>query len=66
MGVREQSGVLEQIVRNIEHSLRSRDIPEALEADVTNLEVHDVLHVSDIPTPAGVEILAARTWSSLP
>jgi len=59
MGVREQSGVLEQIVRNIDIRCDPRDIPEALEADVTNLEVHDVLHVSDIPTPAGVEILAA-------
>jgi len=59
MGVREQSGVLEQIVRNIDIRCEPRDIPEALEADVTNLEVHDVLHVSDIPTPAGVEILAA-------
>ena len=59
MGVREQSGVLEQIVRNIDIRCDPRDIPEALEADVTNLEVHDVLHVSDIPTPAGVEILEA-------
>jgi len=35
MGVREQSGVLEQIVRNIDIRCDPRDIPEALEADVT-------------------------------
>jgi len=57
IGVREQAGILEQIVRNIDIRCEPRDIPEALEADVTNLAVHDVLHVSDIPTPAGVEIL---------
>ena len=57
IGVREQAGILEQIVRNIDIRCEPRDIPEALEADVANLGVHDVLHVSDIPTPAGVEIL---------
>jgi large subunit ribosomal protein L25 len=57
LGVREQAGVLEQIVRNIDIRCAPRDIPEALEVDVTNLAVHDVLHVSDIPHPAGVEIL---------
>jgi len=57
IGVREQSGMLEQIVRSIEIRCEPREIPEALEVDVTNLGVHDVLHVSDIPTPAGVEIL---------
>jgi len=57
IGVREQAGVLEQIVRNIDIRCEPRDIPEALEVDVTNLAVHDVLHVSDIPHPAAVEIL---------
>jgi large subunit ribosomal protein L25 len=59
IGVREQSGMLEQIVRSIEIRCEPREIPEALEVDVTNLGVHDVLHVSDIATPAGVEILDA-------
>jgi large subunit ribosomal protein L25 len=57
LGVREQSGVLEQIVREVEIRCEPRDIPEHLDVDVTNLEVHEVLHVSDIPTSAGVEIL---------
>jgi len=58
IGVREQAGMLEQIIRNIEIRCEPREIPEALEVDVTNLAVHDVLHVSDIPVSAGVEILA--------
>src|ERR1043166_8712092 len=57
IGVREQAGILEQIVRNIDIRCEPQNIPEALEVDVTNLAVHDVLHVSDIPTPAGVEFL---------
>ena len=57
IGVREQAGILEQIIRSIEIRCEPRDIPEALEVDVTNLGVHDVLHVSDIPTSEAVEIL---------
>ena len=57
IGVREQAGVLEQIIREVEIRCEPRDIPEHLDVDVTNLGVHDVLHVSDIPTSEGVEIL---------
>ena len=57
VGVREQAGVLEQIIREIEIRCEPREIPEALEVDVTNLGVHDVLHVSDIPRDEKIEIL---------
>ncbi|MFN2576964.1 MAG: 50S ribosomal protein L25 [Pyrinomonadaceae bacterium] len=57
VGVREQAGVLEQIIREVEIRCEPRDIPEHLDVDVTSLGVHDVLHVSDIPTSEGVEIL---------
>jgi len=57
IGVREQAGILEQIIREVEIRCEPRDIPEHLDVDVTNLGVHDVLHVSDIPTSEGVEIL---------
>ena len=57
IGVKEKQGVLEQIVREIEIKCEPRDIPDALEIDVSNLDVHDVLHVSDIPVGEGIEIL---------
>ncbi len=34
-----------------------RDIPEVINVDVSNLGVHDVLHVSDIATDERIEIL---------
>ncbi len=58
IGVREEAGLLEQLVREIEIRCQPRDIPEHIDVDVTNLRVHDVLHVSDIPVAEGVEILA--------
>ena len=59
VGVREQAGSLEQIIRNLDIRCEPHDIPEHIDVDVTNLAVHDVLHVSDIPVSTGVEILAA-------
>ena len=54
---RNATGVLEQIVRNVEIRCEPRDIPEVLEVDVTNLGVHEVLHISDIPPNEKIEIL---------
>ena len=49
VGVREEQGVLEQIMRELEIRCEPREIPDAIDVDVSNLGVHDVLHVSDIP-----------------
>ena len=57
IGVREKQGVLEQVLREIEIRCEPREIPDTLEVDVTNLDVHDTLHVSDIPVSSAVEIL---------
>jgi large subunit ribosomal protein L25 len=59
IGVREQQGFLEQIVREIDIRCDPRDIPETLNVDVSNLGVHDVLRVSDIATDERIEILAS-------
>jgi len=56
-GVREEQGVLEQIIREIEIRCEPREIPDVINADVSNLGVHDVLHISDLQVPEGVEIL---------
>ncbi len=57
VGVREEQGVLEQIMRELEIRCEPREIPDAIDLDVSNLGVHDVLHVSDIPVGANIEIL---------
>jgi large subunit ribosomal protein L25 len=57
IGVRDEEGHLEQVIREIEIRCQPRDIPDAIKVDVSNLHVHDVVHVSDIPPIEGVEIL---------
>lgn len=57
IGVKEKQGVLEQIIREIEIRCEPREIPDSLDVDVSNLDVHDLLHVSDIPVREGIEIL---------
>jgi large subunit ribosomal protein L25 len=57
VGVREKQGILEQIVREIDIRCEPREIPDSFDVDVTNLDVHDTLHVSDIQVSEGIEIL---------
>jgi large subunit ribosomal protein L25 len=56
-GVREEEGVLEQLIREIEIRCDPRNIPDAIIVDVTELKAHEVLHVSDIPADENIEIL---------
>src|SRR5918994_4557782 len=57
IGVKEKQGVLEQILREIQIRCEPREIPDSLDLDVSNLDVHDTLHVSDIAVSDAVEIL---------
>jgi large subunit ribosomal protein L25 len=57
IGVRDEQGVLEQIIREIEIRCEPREIPDVINVDVSNLGVHDVLHISDIQVAEGIEIL---------
>lgn len=57
IGVKEKQGVLEQTLREIQIRCEPREIPDTLDVDVSNLDVHDTLHVSDIKVSEGIEIL---------
>jgi len=57
VGVRETQGILEMVLREVRVSCLPGNIPELLEADVTNLAIHDVLTVKDLKAPEGVRIL---------
>ncbi len=56
-GVRDEEGILEQVIRELEVRCDPRDIPDAINVDVSGLGVHDLLHVSDIKVEDNIEIL---------
>jgi len=57
VGVKDSQGILEMVLREVRVSCLPGNIPEYLEADVTNLAIHDVLTVKDLKCPEGVRIL---------
>ncbi len=52
-----QGGILQPIVRDLEVECLPMYIPEFVQVDVTPLDIHDVLHVSQLHPPAGVTFL---------
>jgi large subunit ribosomal protein L25 len=57
VGVTEGGGVLEQLLREVQIRCSPRDIPDAIHTDVSNLGVHEMLHVSDLQVDEGIEIM---------
>lgn len=55
-----EGGILEQQLYEVDIECLPRDIPEAFRVDVSNLEVGDSLHVSDLEAPEGVTILTSE------
>ena len=56
-GVRNDGGVLEQLIHEIPVRCLPDQIPESIEIDVTDLDLQDSFHVSDLAIPEGVEML---------
>ena len=48
-GVKNQGGILDQVLRELEIECLPGDIPSHIDADVTNLAFGDVLRVADLP-----------------
>jgi large subunit ribosomal protein L25 len=49
VGVKNQGGILDQVLREIEVECLPGDIPSHIDVDVTNLSFGDVLRVADLP-----------------
>ena len=57
-GVKDAGGVVSHILSDIEVSCLPDDLPEFLELDLSEMQLNDILHLSDIKLPKGVEIVA--------
>ncbi|HSE94475.1 MAG TPA: 50S ribosomal protein L25 [Methylomirabilota bacterium] len=62
-GVKEQSGILQILLRTVEVTCLPSLIPDRLDLDVSPLRIHDVLTVADIRLPEGVRV---TTGTSIP
>ncbi len=49
VGVKTSGGILDQVMREVEIECLPTDIPNHIDVDVTHLDLHDVLRVSDLP-----------------
>ena len=59
-GVKEQGGVVDHLMSEVEVECLPRDLPEYLEIDVTALELNQIYHLSDIKLPEGVSLVALK------
>jgi large subunit ribosomal protein L25 len=59
-GVKEQGGVVDHLLSEIEVECLPRNLPEYLEIDVTALELNQIYHLSDIKLPEGVSLVALK------
>ena len=57
VGVKTQGGILEHVLREVEIECLPGDIPSHLDVDVSNLEMHGVIHVSDLPHSGSIKFL---------
>ena len=57
-GVKDQGGVVNHILTDVEVRCLPRFLPEYLEIDVTPLELNQMFHLSDIKLPEGVTLVA--------
>jgi large subunit ribosomal protein L25 len=59
-GVKQQGGILEQILREVEIECLPADIPSSIEVDVSELVMGKVLRVSDLPHNEKVTFLTVK------
>ena len=57
IGVHEQKGILDEVLREIAVECLPSNIPNVFELDVTNLELGDSIHVKDLSVSDDIEIL---------
>ena len=62
-GVKQQGGILEQIMREVEIECLPADIPSHIDADISNLMFGQVIRVSDLPHAGKIKFLSDENQS---
>ena len=61
VGVKAQGGILEHVLREVEIECLPGDIPSHLDVDVSSLEIHQSIRVSDLPHSGSIKFLGDET-----
>ena len=56
VGVKQGGGAVSHLMTDVEVSCLPKDLPEYIEVDVSNLALNEMIYMSDLKLPAGVEI----------
>jgi large subunit ribosomal protein L25 len=59
IGVKTEGGILDQVMREVDVECLPADIPRHIDVDVTGLELHGVLRISDLPRSDKLKYLNA-------
>ncbi|MBM3835047.1 MAG: 50S ribosomal protein L25 [Verrucomicrobia bacterium] len=60
IGVKTGGGILEHVLFRLKVRALPKDLPEAIQIDVSNLELGKSIHIGEIKAPEGVEILGDK------
>lgn len=63
VGVKGQGGIPEHLLSDVEVSCLPKDLPEFIEVDVSEVELDQILHLSDLKLPSGVTLVALEHGS---
>jgi large subunit ribosomal protein L25 len=56
-GVKEQGGVVSHIMSDVEVSCLPDHLPEFIEIDLSGMQLNDIIHLSNLKVPEGVELV---------
>ncbi len=57
IGVKSFGGLLDQLIRQVTVKALPKDLPALIQVDVTEMNIGSLLHIKDIPLPAGISIV---------
>ncbi|MEO0997699.1 MAG: 50S ribosomal protein L25/general stress protein Ctc [Pseudomonadota bacterium] len=57
VGVKQHGGVVSRLMNEVEVSCLPADLPEYIEIDISGLDMDEMLHLSNLEVPAGVELI---------
>ncbi|GAC1038556.1 50S ribosomal protein L25/general stress protein Ctc [Pseudomonas sp. No.117] len=66
VGVKQQGGEILHTINEVEVSCLPKDLPEFIEVDMAKVELDQIVHLSDLAVPAGVELVSLAHGSDLP